>query len=76
MRSIVFRFVIYINEGTIRVLTMEQTQESYPDRIRRIAEDLAHVQYLLELELHVERLRQIADEIEGQLKEVKTLNSE
>jgi len=55
---------------------MEQTQESYPDRIRRIAEDLAHVQYLLELELHVERLRQIADEIEGQLKEVKTLNSE
>jgi hypothetical protein len=55
---------------------MEQTRESYPHQIRRIADDLTHVRYLLELELHVERLRKIADEIESQLKEVKTLNSE
>jgi hypothetical protein len=76
MRSNVFRSVIYTHEETIRVLTMEQTQEAYPKRIRRIAEDLTHVRYLSELDFHAERLRQIAGEIEGQLKAVKALNSE
>ncbi len=55
---------------------MEQTRESYPDQIRRIAEDLTQVQHLWELDHHAEKLRRISDEIEGQLKEVKALNSE
>jgi hypothetical protein len=76
MRSNVFRSVIYTHEEAIRVLTMEQTRESYQDRIRRIAEDLTQARHLLEMDYYAERLRQIADEIEGQLKAVKALNSE
>jgi len=55
---------------------MERTRESYPDQIRRIAEDLTQVQHLWELDYQVKKLRRISDEIESQLKEVKALNSE
>jgi len=55
---------------------MEQTRKSYPDQIRRIAEDLTQMQHSWELDFQVKRLRKIADEIEGQSKEVKALNSE
>ncbi len=55
---------------------MEQTRESYPNQIRRLAADLAQVRHLLELDYLAEKLRKIADEVEGQLKDVKALNSE
>jgi len=68
--------VVYTYEETVKVLTMERTRESYPDQIRRIAEDLTQVQHLWELDYQVKKLRRISDEIESQLKEVKALNSE
>ena len=45
---------------------MEEMRESYPDQIRRIAQDLDQVQYLYELEFAAEKLRKIADGLEEQ----------
>lgn len=45
---------------------MEKMRESYPDQIRRIAQDLSQVQHLYELEFAAEKLRKIADGLEEQ----------
>jgi uncharacterized coiled-coil DUF342 family protein len=43
---------------------MKLKSESYPNRIRRIAEDLSQIRYLYETEHAVDRLRKVADELE------------
>jgi len=43
---------------------MKTKTESYPDRIRRIAEDLSQMRYLYEASHAADRLRIIANEIE------------
>jgi hypothetical protein len=48
---------------------MEQTTESYPHRIRKIAMDLTLAQHIMEMELQATRLREIADELEEWLKQ-------
>jgi hypothetical protein len=48
-----------------------QSSESYPDKIRRIAEDLNKMRISHEVDSPVEKLRMIANELEGNLK--KTL---
>ena len=47
---------------------MTHTRESYPDQIRRIAEDLTQVRNLWELDHAAEKLFNIADVIERVLK--------
>ena len=47
---------------------MKYKRESYPDKIRRIAEDLSQIRYMYETDHAVERLRAIADELEHNLK--------
>jgi len=47
---------------------MTHTRESYPDQIRRIAEDLTQVKHLWELDHAAEKLFNIADVIEKLLK--------
>jgi len=43
---------------------MKYKRESYPDRIRRIAEDLSQMRNLYEVDHSVEKLRMIAAELE------------
>jgi hypothetical protein len=47
---------------------MSNQKESYPDRIRKIALDIALIKHLMELEMQAERLRELADELETLLK--------
>ena len=47
---------------------MKYKRESYPDRIRRIAEDLSQMRNLYEADHSVEKLRMIADELEQNIK--------
>ncbi len=47
---------------------MEYKRESYPDRIRRIAEDLSKVRNVYGVDNSVEKLRMIAHELEHKLK--------
>jgi hypothetical protein len=42
--------------------------ESYPDRIRRIAEDLSKIRNVYGVDHSVEKLRMIANELERNLK--------
>lgn len=49
---------------------MGHTRESYPDQIRRIAEDLDQVRHLWELDHAAKNLRAIAEEIERLLKAI------
>jgi len=48
---------------------MGNNQESYPEKIRRIAEDMTQMRKLYELDHAVEKLRKIADELEALLKQ-------
>ncbi len=48
---------------------MDQTTETYPHRIRKIATDLTLAQHIMEMELQASRLREIADELEEWLKQ-------
>ena len=48
---------------------MEQTTESYPHRIRKIALDLTLAKHIMEMELQATRLLEIADELEKWLKQ-------
>ena len=45
-------------------ITMEHQRESYPDQIRRIAEDLAQIRHLWEVGHAAEKLHDIANGIE------------
>ena len=47
---------------------MKYKRESYPDRIRRIAEDLSQMRNLYEADRSAEKLRMIADELEQNIK--------
>ena len=47
---------------------MKLKSESYPDKIRRIAEDLSQIRNLYEADHSAEKLRMIADELEQKLK--------
>ena len=47
---------------------MKLKSESYPDKIRRIADDLSRIRNLYEVDHSVEKLRMIANEIEHNLK--------
>lgn len=47
---------------------MKYKRESYPDKIRRIAEDLSQIRNLYEADHSAEKLRIIADELEQNLK--------
>ena len=47
---------------------MEHQRESYPDQIRRIAEDLAQIRHLWEVGHAAEKLHDIANGIEKQTK--------
>jgi len=47
---------------------MELKAQSYPDRIRRIAQELSRLQASYGLENTVRKLRTIADELERELK--------
>ena len=57
-------------------MAMEQTPESHPNRIRQRAYDLTQARHVMELDHHAEKLRKIADEIEGQEKDQKAFNFE
>ena len=48
---------------------MEQTKETYPFRIRKIAMDLTLARHKMEMELQATRLLEIADELEEWLKQ-------
>jgi hypothetical protein len=48
---------------------MNQTTETYPHRIRKIALDITLVKHFMELEMQATRLREIADELEELLKQ-------
>ena len=48
---------------------MDQTTETYPDKIRKIALDITLVKHFMELEMQATRLREIADELEELLKQ-------
>jgi hypothetical protein len=50
---------------------MKYKRESYPDKIRRIAEDLSQMRNLYAVDHSVEQLRRIANELEHTFK--KTL---
>ncbi len=47
---------------------MKFKRESYPDKIRRIAEDLSQMRNLYDVDHSVEKLRMIADELEHKFK--------
>jgi hypothetical protein len=47
---------------------MKYKRESYPDKIRRIAEDLTQMRNLFEVDHAVDKLRIIAKELEEVLK--------
>jgi len=47
---------------------MKIRSKSYPDKIRRIAEDLSKMRNLYEVDRTVEKLRMIANELEHNLK--------
>jgi hypothetical protein len=47
---------------------MKYKRESYPDKIRRIAEDLSQMRNLYEVDHSVEKLRMIAIELEHNFK--------
>ncbi len=47
---------------------MKLKRESYPDRIRRIAQELNQMQYLYGADLSAEKFRRIADELERNMK--------
>jgi len=47
---------------------MKLKRESYPDRIRRIADDLGQFRNLYGTDRSAEKLRKIADELEQNLK--------
>jgi len=47
---------------------MKIKSESYPDKIRRIAEDLGKMRISHEVDSSAEKLRMIANELEGNLK--------
>jgi hypothetical protein len=48
---------------------MEQTKETYPNRIRKIAMDLTLARHKMEMAHQASRLREIADELEEWLKQ-------
>lgn len=48
--------------------TVKIKSESYPDRIRRIAEDLTQIRNVYETDHAVEKLPMIANELERNLK--------
>jgi len=54
---------------------MDQTTETYPNRIRKIATDLTLAQHIMEMELQATRLREIADELEEWLKQKRIENT-
>jgi hypothetical protein len=47
---------------------MKLRSESYPDRIRRIAQEVSQLQNLYQVDHSVEKLRMIANELEQVLK--------
>lgn len=47
---------------------MKLKSESYPDKIRRIADELSRMRNLYEVDHTVEKLRMIANELEHNLK--------
>ena len=47
---------------------MKLRSESYPDRIRRIAQDVSQLRKLYQVDHMVEKLRLIANELEQNLK--------
>lgn len=47
---------------------MKLKSESYPDHIRRIAQDLGKLRHQYEVNHLIDRLRMIADELERNLK--------
>ncbi len=52
--------------------SMKTRSKSYPDKIRRIAEDLSKMRNLYEVDCTVEKLRMIASELEHNLKKALT----
>jgi hypothetical protein len=63
--------VISTGRRNNEVSGMKMKSESYPDKIRRIAEDLNKMRISHEVDSPAEKLRMIANELEGNLK--KTL---
>jgi len=47
---------------------MKYKRESYPDKIRRIAEDLSQMRNVYDVDHSVEKLRMIANELEHNFK--------
>jgi hypothetical protein len=47
---------------------MDNHEESYPDKIRKIALDITLIKHLMELDMQAERLLELADELEALLK--------
>lgn len=54
---------------------MKIKSESYPDKIRRIAEDLGKMRISHEVDSSAEKLRMIANELEGNLKKARLKKS-
>jgi hypothetical protein len=50
---------------------MKYKRESYPDRIRRIAEDLSQMRNIFEVDHSVDKLRMIATELEEVLNKTR-----
>ena len=50
---------------------MKLKRESYPDRIRRIAQELSHMQNMYGADHSAEKLRAIADELERNMKKTQ-----
>ena len=50
---------------------MKYKRESYPDRIRRIAEDLSQMRNMFEVDHSVDKLRIIAKELEEVLEKAR-----
>jgi len=44
---------------------MDNQEESYPDKIRKIALDITLIKHLMELDMQAERLLELADELEA-----------
>ena len=51
---------------------MNCQQETYPDKIRKIALDITLIKHFMELEMQAKRLRELADELEERLKQEPT----
>ena len=49
---------------------MKLRSESYPDRIRRIAQEVSQLRNLYQVDHTVEKLRMIANELEQNLKNI------